>query len=536
MQGLSPTPVSQADSSRSSASTFRGQVVEGRAQLPSSQASTGQVVSSEANRDGQGYRVQVQLTSGEQLTLKLDRPLQEGQQLQLMSRNDGQVDLKLLPTQPHQQALAQRLAEVINQLPSITARPPSSSPALPLNPGQAQIAQVISSQTQTAATSSQPGNNQLVTLQLANGQRFEVLTSQALNPGQQLQVSRPDASNTLQLTPFNQEASQLLSQLQTYTPTPPSLSRNEAASLQSLLQAASAQLRRALPRQAPLNQTLQQLSQLAPQLPRETANTPTAPQPQQPTQAPGQPRPQASLQAHLGQLLKMIPQGSRTPTAQQLQNFIPFSGLLLEAAIARGSAPSQIQADLKFLLQQASSQLRAQTPAQAGQQQLNAQLGRQLDAAQARIQVLQQNSLQATQVSHERGQPAQILQMDLPYSVRGDWFQAQLEIRRWIEEKDAEATAKQAARKTRSWEVRLSFDLEAWGKVHTRLKLKAEHLKADVWVEAEQSWEPVRAQVALLEARLRRLGAEVETVECHLGQPPETFIKRPAQQMIDTEV
>ncbi|SFC17021.1 hook-length control protein FliK [Marinospirillum celere] len=536
MQGLSPNAVSQADSNRNPPPTIRGTISEGRAQLPAGQAAGAQVTSSEASRDGQGYRVQVQLTSGEQLTLRLERPLPEGQQLHLQGRAKGQVEVRLLTQLSPEALTAQRLSQVISQLPSLSAQPQTGSP-LPINPSQTLIGQVITSQTLTPVTSQNPASY-LTQLNLPGGQRLDVITSQPLQPGQEIQINRPDASTRLELTPLNQEALQLLASLQASSQN--TSSRSEPASLQSLLQTASAQLRLALPRQAPLSQSLQQLSQLTAQLPRQTPS-PTAPNnpaplTQQPAASSNNTSPASSLQAHLGHILKLIPQGDRTPTSQQLQTFLPLSGLLMEASMARGAPPSQLQADLKFLLQQASAQLRSQASFQQGNQQVNQQLGRQLDAAQARIQVLQQSSLQATQVSHERGQPAQVVQMDLPYSVRGDWFQAQLEIRRWIEEKDAEANAKEAARKTRSWEVQLSFDLHTWGRVHTRLKLTAGQLKADVFVEAKEAWEPMRQQVGLLEARLRRLGAEVDRVECHLGKPPQPFLHRHPQQIIDTEI
>lgn len=260
------------------------------------------------------------------------------------------------------------------------------------------------------------------------------------------------------------------------------------------------------------------------------------------------PRPEASTSAqprraadNLGQQLtrifNLVPQGQSTPTAQQLKTFIPASGLLMEAHLVRTGQPAGQQGDLKRLLQQASAQIRSQA-ASGGNQALpqQQQLSQLLQAAQARIQVLQQTSLQATNVSHERGQPAQVLQVDLPYSVRGEWLQTQLEIRRWIEEKDAEAGQELAERKTRSWDVQLSFDLKHWGALHTRLKLTGSQLKADVWVERSESWKPIQEELSLLETRLRRLGAEVERIDCHLGKPPQAAPSKPSQHMIDTEI
>ncbi|NLW06281.1 MAG: flagellar hook-length control protein FliK, partial [Pseudomonadaceae bacterium] len=222
-----------------------------------------------------------------------------------------------------------------------------------------------------------------------------------------------------------------------------------------------------------------------------------------------------------------------------LQQFIPFSGLLLEANLLNGIQTNPAGGDLKLLLQQASVLLReglANTSNTQPRQQLLQQLSQQVQSAESRIQTLQQNSLQATQAAHDRGQPAQIVQLDLPYSVRGDWFQAQLEIRHWIEEKDAEAALDEMEKKTRSWEVQLGFTLANWGKIHTLLRLKGEVLKASVWIETEESFGPIKNQAELLAARLRRLGADVEEVSCYLGTPPPLTTAENQQQIIDTRI
>ena len=548
MQGLTPT--SRMDtSSPGSASMIRGVPTEGRSPLATGQTTSAQVISSEPAREGRGYQVQLQLASGEQLSLRLDRPLNPGQALQVQGRSEGLVDLRLLPATSPQAHIQQQFQSLMAQVPALPSRV-AAGQALPLNPGQSLIAQVASSQTQPA-TPGQPGSetHYRVQVQFAQGQQLTLITDRPLQPGQNLQITRPDTGGQLELRQVTPVAQQLLSHLALLNPATSSSASREPTSLQSLLQAASQQLRLALPRQAPLSQPLQLLSQLARQLP-SAPNTPSAATnpaattrsaPASKPSVPGQTAPpltsQPSLREHLAGLLQRIPQGQQPPTAQQLQQFIPLSGLLLEANLLRGLSSNLLQGDLKHLLQQASAQLRAQGQAsQATQQQVNQQIGQQLQAAQARIQVLQQSSLQATQASFERGQPAQILQLDLPYSVRGEWFQAQLEIRRWIEEKDAEAAAAEAGRKTRSWEVQLSFDLPEWGCLHTLLKLQGEHLKADVWVEESQAYAPMQKEVALLEARLRRLGAEIESVDCHLGQPPLRPSGQRSQPIIDTEI
>lgn len=547
MQGLPQTPSAVNDSSspiRANPSTLMA--TEGRPVLAPGQATTGQVLSSEPLAQGQGYRVQVQLSNGEQLSLIADKPLPEGQQLQLIGRGEGQVEVR--PLSPA--AIQQAVNNLLGQIPAVKVQL-ATGQTMPLQPGQASRAEVIASQ--PAAN----GQGYNLRLQLSSGQQINLTSDRPFPVASQVHLSHSLQGN-LEVRTLNREVTQLLDQLKlplTAVPSPTNRATTAPpASLQTLLASASAQLRHALPRQAPLAQSMQQLSQLVRQL-APAANAPqthTTIQAKAANQAASNTAANASttsanptsrllatLSNQLTAALGLVPQGTKTPSATNLQQFIPFSGLLLEANILRGVQTNPAGGDLKLLLQQASSLLR-QGMATAGnsapRQQLLQQLAQQVQSAESRIQVLQQNSLQATQVTHERGQPAQVVQMDLPYSVRGEWFQAQLEIRRWIEEKDAEAALEEMERKTRGWEVKLSFTLQDWGKVHTLLRLKDENLKADIWVESAESFLPIKNQAEILAARLRRIGAEVEEVICHLGEPPPAIKVSGHQQIIDTRI
>lgn len=530
MQTLPQTSGTRSDTAVNPAvTTQRALPVEGRSPLSPGQSAAGQVISSEPTRQGQGYQINVQLPSGEQLTLRSDRPMQEGQWLQLQARNDGLMDVRPLSSTALQQWASQLLA----QAPQITLQL-ANGQTLPATSGLVLLAEVTSSQTNPQ------GKGYQINLQLANGQTLQLLSDAPLKPGQSISlVNQPDG--TLQARLLTPETTSLLALLNT---TSLSASRNDAgttqppASLQTLLESASAQLRQALPRQAPLIQSMQALQQLVRQLPDQPANQ-TAPAASSNASPSTTTTSLPNLREHLTALLQLLPQSDKTPSATSLQQFIPFSGLLLEANIARGVQTQPAGGDLKLLLQLASAQLRQNTGLLTGltsrQQQALQQIAQHLQAAEARTQVLQQTSLQATQATHERGQPGQVLQMDLPYSVRGDWYQAQLEIRRWIEEKDAEAAREELAR-TRCWEVRLSFDLKQWGKIHVGLRLQGEALNADLWAESSQTYPLLNEQTELLASRLRRIGAEVERVDCHLGEPPKLMHATPKQQIIDTRI
>ncbi|GLR63896.1 flagellar hook-length control protein FliK [Marinospirillum insulare] len=558
MQGLPQTPPASNETSglvRAGSTTTLA--TEGRPLLSPGQTTTGQVVTSEPLQQGQGHRVQVQLSNGQQINLISDKPFPEGQQLQLTGRAEGQVEVRVLS----QAAIQQLATSLISQMPAIKVQL-ATGQTLPLQPGQASRAEVIASQPNS-------GQGYTLRLELSSGQQVSLVSERPLPVASQVHLNA-NTQGGLEVRALNREVLQLLDQLKAplTTALPSSASRAAAAtpsSLESLLASASAQLRHALPRQAPLGQVMQQLTQLVKQLPASgSPQTPSATRTAQPpiqtqvsnpttnlasTQATNvsstqsAAKPASSLLANLNNkltaALNLVPQGNQTPSASSLQQFIPFSGLLLEANLLRGVQTNPAGGDLKLLLQQASSLLREglanPNNSQPRQQQLQ-QLAQQVQSAESRIQVMQQTSLQATQATHERGQPAQIVQMDLPYSVRGEWFQAQLEIRRWIEEKDAEAAIEEAERRTRSWEVNLSFTLKNWGKIHTLLRLKDEQLKADIWVEVKESYLPIKKQAEVLAARLRRIGADVEEVTCHLGEPPPVIKKAGHQHIIDTRI
>lgn len=535
MQGLPAAPSSVNETSslaRTQSTTFIANT-EGRPALATGQTSHAQVLASESLPQGKGHRIQVELSSGERVNLIAEKALPEGQSIQLTGRSESMVEVKVLsPT-----ALQQAVNTALSQLPAMKVTlPAGQTPPLPT--GQASRAEVLASQ--PAAN----GQGYTLRLQLSSGQQVNVNSNAPLPATSQIHLSH-SSKGDLEIRLPNREVQQLLDQIKIPLTAVPSLVSKPAAatnSLQTMLASASAQLRHALPRQAPLAQAMQQLTKLVSQLTPlsssattttavTTATTPTA-------ATNTSDKLLTTVTEKLSAILNLVPQGNQTPSATSLQQLIPFSGLLLEANLLRGVQTNPAGGDLKLLLQQASSLLReglANPSNAAPKQQLLQQLAQQVQSAQSRIQVLQQSSLQSTQAAHDRGQPAQIIQMDLPYSVRGDWFQAQLEIRHWIEEKEAEAALEDMDRKTRSWEVQLSFTLENWGKIHTLLRLKGEQLKADIWVETDTSFIPIKNQAEILAARLRRLGADVEEVACHLGTPPPIARASHHQQIIDTQ-
>lgn len=498
MQGVIQTSHTSPPSTLVNTSSL---LVSGQPNLAAGQTSSAQVISSEARPQGQ-YQVQVQLNQGQTLTLTMDKPLPTGQQLVLTGRHDGQLELRFLPAGP-----------AVSHLP--TTPLPVQGAQITALPAPAQLSVQLLHQ-----HSLPTGQGAQLTLQLLSGGLMTLNTPQALSLDQWAQAQH---GVTLQINSSGQ------AQLN-WTQPAPALQIKEQTSLQSLLASAGAQLRQALPRQAPLGQVFQQLSQLQPHLPLSTKDLASGAT--RHTQPPLSPQ----LSQLLIQLLNRPLQGDAPPQAQQISQFVPYHGGLLEANLLRGVHPAQ-QGDLKFLLQQASALLRTEQVHQpANRQPVLQQLQQQLQAAEARIQVLQQTSLQATQTSFERGQPMQLLQLDLPFSVRGEWFQVQLDIRRWIEEEEAEAKREEKRRSTRLWQINLHFDLKAMGTLTARLKLKEEELTTAIWVNQESSYQQLREHVNELVQRLERTGAKIKPVEYHLGHPPLDEPHPTRQSIIDTRI
>ena len=143
MQGLPPAPSAVNDTSslsRAASTTFIAST-EGRPVLAAGQTSGAQVLASEPLPQGQGHRLQVQLSNGEQVNLIAEKALPEGQQLQLTGRAEGQVEVRVLSPA----ALQQAVNTILSQLPVMKVEMPAGQTA-PLAAGQASRAEVLASQ------------------------------------------------------------------------------------------------------------------------------------------------------------------------------------------------------------------------------------------------------------------------------------------------------------------------------------------------------------------------------------------------------
>lgn len=558
-------------SSSARATGFTLAATESRSLLAAGEQASARVLSNQGAAQG-GYRVEVQLASGQQLSLMTNKPFSTGQELHLTGKTENQLEVRANVSQ-----LQQQLANQLSQQPSIRLQ--LFNPSLPSIPsGTATLATVTASQPLT--------NNQghLVTLQLADNRSVQVISSQPLAKDGQFYLAR-DTQGELSIREVPAASRSLAQGLVNNLPVLPAsisnayLAANAATqrpealgkSLSSLLASASEQLRYALPRQAPMHQSLSQLNQLLLQLMRATTTAnPVNPAPttaeatsnsrlaaftsqveklsanlsdkissklaaklgarfassapkaadSASTSSATPANPAARLVSLMQQFLSSFPQGSGTPTAAGLQNFLAASGMFLESRLLAGAS---VNGDIKLQLHKLAHLVRQEMSSNQNQnlarQEVLQQIDKQLQTMKSRLTVQQLSSLQATQATAERGQPAQVIQLDVPYMIRGDWFETRLEIRRWLEEKETEEEVEEFLRKTKIWEVRFAFTLPDYGKIHTHLRLQDVNLKADIWIAEEDSFRPVQREAEVLVARLRRLGAEIDQVNCYAGDP-----------------
>lgn len=183
------------------------------------------------------------------------------------------------------------------------------------------------------------------------------------------------------------------------------------------------------------------------------------------------------------------------------------------------------------------AQAQAQTPSQAGQAQTSEvlqQVTRLLDSAMAKIQTQQHSSLQQSNMAENRA-VTQNLQVSIPFFANGSWQNIDLELNKL--EPDSNASGASSSDKNQKiWQVTLNFDLQDWGRISTRLVLRGESLRADLWLESDEKKHKMQLASESLAARLRSIGAEVEKISCHTGALKLTEASPASDKLIDTRV
>lgn len=74
---------------------------------------------------------------------------------------------------------------------------------------------------------------------------------------------------------------------------------------------------------------------------------------------------------------------------------------------------------------------------------------------------------------------------------------------------------------TRSWLVRLSFNLESLGEVNAHVRLQAGKVNANIWTEFPQTAILFNEHLLRLQTRLHEQGLSVGEFNCQVGEPPQ---------------
>lgn len=186
---------------------------------------------------------------------------------------------------------------------------------------------------------------------------------------------------------------------------------------------------------------------------------------------------------------------------------------------------------------QAQGQTQAQAQAQAqasGSSEVLQQVGKLLDSAMAKIQTQQHSALQQTNIGDNRG-VTQNLQVSIPFFANGTWQNIDLELNKLDEDSSGSGDGS-GDRDAKVWQVTLNFSLADWGKISTRLVLRGESLRADLWLETKEKQEKMQIASESLAARLRSIGADVEKITCHIGGIKTKEAVPSSDKLIDTRV
>lgn len=311
-------------------------------------------------------------------------------------------------------------------------------------------------------------------------------------------------------------------------------------------------IRQALPQQQPLRNLLPLIQQIAQQSPQQASN---------------------QLLKNLNTLLQQFLTSQQAAQPKSLQQALINNGIFFEAKIAQqrlkanaGNSATRsstainsvINQDLKGLLQLIARQLAksgmnsntnvtgqhrltsplsaenstaaSQTNAEHSIDILLRQLSRQLLACLARTQLNQLETLAARSANTADNQgPINSWTLELPIIHGKNIDSLELRIDQYLiddEEPDGITKGK------KQWTVMLAFDLHALGKINIQLNIIEKSVSATVWSQLENTHREVRQQANHLSNNLKKIGVNVEQLDCQLGLPPKSHLLI-YQQLVD---
>ena len=311
-------------------------------------------------------------------------------------------------------------------------------------------------------------------------------------------------------------------------------------------------IRQALPQQQPLRNLLPLIQQIAQQSPQQASN---------------------QLLKNLNTLLQQFLTSQQAAQPKSLQQALINNGIFFEAKIAQqrlktnaGNSTTRsstainslINQDLKGLLQLIARQLAksgmksntnvtgqhpltsplsaenstaaSQTNAEHSIDILLRQLSRQLLASLARTQLNQLETLAARSANTADNQgPINSWTLELPIIHGKNIDSLELRIDQYLiddEEPDDITKGK------KQWTVMLAFDLHALGKINIQLNIIEKSVSATVWSQLENTHREVKQQANHLSNNLKKIGVNVEQLDCQLGLPPKSHLLI-YQQLVD---
>lgn len=134
--------------------------------------------------------------------------------------------------------------------------------------------------------------------------------------------------------------------------------------------------------------------------------------------------------------------------------------------------------------------------------------------AVARVQSHQLASLAQGQASSTEGQPATVLQMEIP--VRELPTPIQLRIR----SEDGEPRKRKGSERQRQWKIDLAFDLEPLGPLQVQAQLCRNQFSGQLWAERPTTAALIDRELGELRRTLSEAGLEIGELDCHRGTPP----------------
>lgn len=153
---------------------------------------------------------------------------------------------------------------------------------------------------------------------------------------------------------------------------------------------------------------------------------------------------------------------------------------------------------------------------------------RQIAASLAQVQANQLHSLTGPRADTDGGQLLNSWHTEIPVFLDGQFKPIQLLIN---EERNPEASA-QDSEKSRVWKITLGFDFEELGEFFATLKIINTSVSATFWSDQPQTLQRISSELQHLNTSLRKLGLNVEELECRRGKPiiRETRLDR---QLVD---